>query len=866
MGWLRDSMRASGQAHRSFGAVARAALAHPEWPKHSRPQPRSLAALLSKIDRGLELEWLADRPAVQHVLAEVLSTPRASIEAIVGVAAASAEAGRRRIRLDDLPFASPLDLAAEALPPGIPATVRGPATWNRTWWLAPSGSGRSLAAAWLEARALATVTAVADFRLAGPELATEGPVFVELWSEAADRGLRPPKDALCVAAPFLPSAETSSEWNVIESDPPSSWIEALVHWLALRLPRDGHFVPVRALEWLRGAIDEGAVDGLGSALGLAGIIDRYGVADIERRGLSRLARRFVEDRIQAIARDDGADAAWLGEHTPEVLQRMGVRLLTDSEDAWDTPRSFEEWVTLVPPEYRDTVDAEWLRVSLARSSSPPTAKELERALRDMSPGAFRVVRTLERAGLLRRTHGDLLALAPRWLAKRWSDGARLELVQGSPEGWGEAMLAPRSAGPTLRAVLARATEAGDDVLDELLEIEAPRSPEQVAALEAGFRVAGISLLCGVEVPVEVATALWDQQIPLLVERGDTPRPRLEHQPRGVEDEPLLDLGVFHLAALALSELLPEGSAAEHPVLRPWKAPAVPPGLGAVLDSIWSVVKRVDPDGTPWALEAFSLAERLGAALSSRAPDAPRATHPLEWPGRVLDAVLRDGLTPEHVNEGTHPALVRALLAFGARRGISSRVIIRALWRAWAESPGPVAPLSPLSPSSPLAKSFYADAPPDALSVLLSGHHVDGSKVPWGVLPEAAWRKLLETGSLRGNPAAFRAIPPHLVGDAVRVGALTAAEIETLWVRAPEAVDSALEVSLSRAEPLAWQLVRAAPANCTGPVVRRLRAAWLGAAARESWIPASLVRELLHERVTARAPGWREAFDLLLAIP
>jgi hypothetical protein len=31
------------------------------------------------------------------------------------------------------------------------------------------------------------------------------------------------------------------------------------------------------------------------------------------------------------------------------------------------------------------------------------------------------------------------------------------------------------------------------------------------------------------------------------------------------------------------------------------------------------------------------------------------------------------------------------------------------------------------------------------------------------------------------------------------------------------------------------------------------------------IPVSRVREFLHERVKARAPDWREAFDLLGAI-
>ncbi|MBM4364089.1 MAG: hypothetical protein FJ104_15520, partial [Deltaproteobacteria bacterium] len=72
MGWLRELMRSSPERPRSFGEVARAALASPSWTARPLPKPRSLAALLSKLDRGVDLGWLADRPAVQAALAEAL--------------------------------------------------------------------------------------------------------------------------------------------------------------------------------------------------------------------------------------------------------------------------------------------------------------------------------------------------------------------------------------------------------------------------------------------------------------------------------------------------------------------------------------------------------------------------------------------------------------------------------------------------------------------------------------------------------------------------------------------------------------------------------------------------------------------------
>src|SRR5215813_6137992 len=149
MGWLRDSMRQMRSPHRSFGSVARAAVAHPAWPKDAKSQPRSLAALLSKLDRGMELQWLADRPAVQQVLAEILGAPLSKIAEVAAAALSQSDDYRRRLRFDDLPYASPLDLAQEPLPPGIPEIILHPGTWERVWWVAPSGSGRSLAGAWL---------------------------------------------------------------------------------------------------------------------------------------------------------------------------------------------------------------------------------------------------------------------------------------------------------------------------------------------------------------------------------------------------------------------------------------------------------------------------------------------------------------------------------------------------------------------------------------------------------------------------------------------------------------------------------------------------------------------------------------------
>src|SRR5688572_25013208 len=75
VGWLRELMEVASPPIDGYGELARRALAHPEWPSDTQPAARSLAALFSKLDRGIELMWLADRGAVQRTLALVLGCP-----------------------------------------------------------------------------------------------------------------------------------------------------------------------------------------------------------------------------------------------------------------------------------------------------------------------------------------------------------------------------------------------------------------------------------------------------------------------------------------------------------------------------------------------------------------------------------------------------------------------------------------------------------------------------------------------------------------------------------------------------------------------------------------------------------------------
>src|SRR5690606_29216783 len=98
--------------------------------------PRSLAALFSKFDRGLELEWLSDRPDVQHVLAEVLGCAAGAVLRPLSTSLGLEDRSLRRWRFADAPAARPLSYEEESLPPGLPPELAQPHTWTQCLWRA----------------------------------------------------------------------------------------------------------------------------------------------------------------------------------------------------------------------------------------------------------------------------------------------------------------------------------------------------------------------------------------------------------------------------------------------------------------------------------------------------------------------------------------------------------------------------------------------------------------------------------------------------------------------------------------------------------------------------------------------------------
>ncbi len=850
MGWLRDLMATANPPVPSFGALARAALADPDWPEGSRPQPRSLEALLGKLDRGLELGWLAERPAERKCLARVLSCPVEALER-GPLHDAAGRAGRdEHVRLDSLRFGRALDLREEGLFPGIPAEVLRPARWGRLWWIAPPGAGRTLVGRWLEARGLAEpieATTPGDSRSL---LGQARPVFLTLLR---DDGTLPDLDApACVAAPFAPAA---GGYAVVRSPPVADVLPALLAWVAARLPTDAGFDVERALEWFaRGPLGSGVVDTVGTALGLCGALDEVGFRTAVREPLSEVARRFVTRRVGELTQLGHADAGWLRRSAYGLLVELVTRLLVDPVATWHEPRSLDAWLALVPEEYQREVDVDWMRALLVTEDGPIRSRDVERAARRLPPGAFRVVRGLRAAGLLVEVGaGGDLALRPRWLGRVLAQQARQRLARATPLEFGAGLLSPHEAEGLVEELLQRLRTGDLGVIEEVLDLDAEESFAAAAALEAAHRAAGFAVLEGVEIPSELLSALAEEQVRLAVTLDDAlPRPRVPH--RASAGSCLSD-GGFWLASLAVTEGL-DGERPRRSPLDPWRAPAPPRGLRAALDVIARELPQF-PEAR--AIATYALIDRLRRALGQL--DDP--CHPLERPGVALDE-LALGVATEGTLAGIDdlPHGPAALAALSARRGLDGNGLCRELWHAALTADVTIASRPLFDPKSSLGAALWRTAPPEAWAKLFTrdeagldlsladattlealgarwstlGPHV--REAFWRSAPEAACREVLEQ-----RPPATRR------------------EAALVWARLPDAVTAALPSLLATVDGAA-PLLAAAPRERTAAIAAALEPLRLDSVPDPSLLA---LRQWAHQSVATRAPGCSHAFSLLAAI-
>ncbi|HYP76400.1 MAG TPA: hypothetical protein VER12_10605 [Polyangiaceae bacterium] len=873
MGWLRDLMDQSDSGCRSYGDLARAALENGDWPAESRMAERSLASIFSKLDRNLEADWLAERVGVQRVLSKVLGVPLDDVRAPGAQVSGAPRGDLRRLRLSSLRYARALDLVDEPLCPGLPTPILKPGAYSSTFWRAPSGSGRSLVGRFLQARGLAHVIEAWTFEEALTRLPERGPVFIELHAQHSVPLPDAPRAELCIAANFEPRNPT---WQVHTSPPVQAYLDELVDWVAARLPTDGRFDAALTRHWLKGEMsDSGVLDGLGAALGLCGLADEHGVQGLRGKSAQKLAERFCRDRLLATLDPEAAHAAWLKRNAYDVLVGLGHRLLADSDAAWDEPRSLESWLELVPLEHQRDADLDWMRLSLSRVDSGIRPSDIDKAARKIPPGAFRIVRALQRAELLREATSQApanpsnetrLTFGPRWLSNVLRADATRALVNGSTNDFGEALLRGHAASSVARELVQRLSDRGSAFIDSVLELEGGDSAGHIAALEMTFRAAGVALLVGAELSSDSLEALWDEVLEARLEFPDQlPCPRIEYP--DPESDALLSRGIWYLAAFAISSELGQRAGRRHPLLRPWKAREAQPELRALCAVIARDLPTNDLD-RPWVLRAFSLISRLRAEVGALgALDSPEV---LERPAVILDEVLHGVLSWGTVaGIADHVLGLPALLALASERGQPFSAVASAIWEAWDDAQRPALGAEFLAPDSAHSSWFWPHVPADLLEALLcDGRATD---IPYESFGDAQWRAFLaalDTAPARAEDArAFSAAPDFVLVEALERGIESLVLFKSLWQRDPERAglelvqalrDDTTDAELGRLS----RLLEAAPAAefarlselFSQPSLVNLERRKLG-----------VVRRFLHEHIRLRKAGYVDAYTRLSAI-
>jgi hypothetical protein len=873
MGWLRDLMDQSDSGCRSYGDLARAVLENGEWPAESRMAERSLASIFSKLDRNQEADWLAERVGVQRVLSKVLGVPLDDLRAPGAQLGSATRGDLRRLRLTSLRYGRALDLVDEPLCPGLPPNVLKPGAYSSTFWRAPSGSGRSLVGRFLQARGLAHVIEASNFEEAQRQLPERGPVFIELHAQHALPLPDAPRAELCIAADFEPRNPT---WQVLTSPAVDTYLDELVEWVAARLPSDGRFDAALALQWLRGEMREsGILDGLGAALGLCGLADEHGIQAMRGKSPQKLAERFCRDRLLATLDPEAAHAAWLKRNGYDVLVGLGHRLLADSETAWDEPRSLESWLELVPLEHQRDADLDWMRLSLSRVDSGIRPSDIDKAARKIPPGAFRIVRALQRAELLRDATSQpganaspesRLAFGPRWFSNSLRLDATRALVSGAANDFGEALLRGHAAPSVARELVQRLSDRGSAFIEGVLELEGGDSAGHIAAVEMTFRAAGVALLAGAELSSDSLEALWDEVLEARLEfPGELPCPRIEYP--DPERDALLTRGIWYLAAFAISSELGQRAGRRHPLLRPWKAREAQPELRALCAIIARDLPTNEAD-RPWVLRAFSLISRLRSEIGALgALDSPEV---LERPAVILDEVVHGVLSWTTVSGISQHALgLPALLALANERDMPFSSVASAIWEAWDDAQRPALGADFLATDSAYSAWFWPHIPADLLEALLCDARA--TDIPYESFADAQWRAFiaaLDTAPARAEDArAFSLAPNFVLLEALERGIGSPALFKCLWQRDPDRAESELVRALESDDD-GDDLVRLSGLLEATPPAEFPRLSQLFSQPRLANLDRNKlgsVRRFLHDQIRLRKTGYVEAYARLSAI-
>jgi hypothetical protein len=917
MGWLRELMDDAGQP--SFESLARTALCHSHWPKDIQPKPRSLGTILGRLDRDLELDWLAERPVVQQVLSELLHCPLAELVGHLGARAGALGEVTDRLRLDDLRTGRSLELCSAALPPSIPTFLSVPRTWNWVVWKAPFGAGKTLVAKWLTSRGLAetvTVTQAADLLRLPP---SNTPLYVDclvpltgemlsiltrrrgvcvataLLDESACRitvatnantgaGSDESTERLAQEAGSSQSAAVHTQesspgqsvvglaqeagpdqstvvcaprWLVVEQESILEHLEQAIDWTSQLLPANSTLRPAEAGRFLRQmAVDWGVIETLADVIFLCGLIDELGSKCLIGTNKKSLVQLLLKRRLSEHLDRRDPKASGLRRMLPEILVEMAKATLTAKARSLFEPRSFEDFVQSIPSEHRHSTDLDWLRVQLSSKEVAILPRDLERAERKLPPGAHRIVTALREAEILVKVGGELHAMRPHFLVRMLDRLGREELVRSSPAEWGEALLGHCRRALLIDALTERANADPTGLVEDVLELLDEQSPALVTALESVFVVLGLGVLAGLDLPSHTAEALVEEQNALASLTPDgLPQRRIGCAPPTCPAE---SHGAYLLAALALEEGLPPNRDKRRKLLLSVSSPEEEARSYRALDEIARLIHETLPSRPRWLDGALSLFDRLRHQIGVVGRDGH--PHPLLAVGTALDEVEHGVLVWSSIAALLREPWQLDLLPLAqARRTIKESELVGQIWEALvAEAPPEEAKALLCGSTLP----FWLHAPAHPVVDWLLRPAEAPAPVPTQLLPVTVWQALAERSpqitSLSPQLLAFlpRPVVKALIASAE---ALSPAHQRVLWENWPEACVVRIEAMRITAPQIAVDWLLSAPPSADDTLVTAVQ--------QYEWVRSAHpfcagVRQWLHATVAQRTSSWRRAYQAL----
>jgi hypothetical protein len=867
VGWLRELMATCEPPIPSYGDLARRCLESQQWPRDIQPQARSLASLFSKFDRGMEVEWLAERREVQHVIAQTLGLPLRAVEHEVLRHVGNADRNLNRFRFLDAPNARPIDLREEDLPDIFHPRLTRPGLWDKLWWTTPPGSAHELLAKWLHARALAesaTCETWADVVLGSTSGVT--PLLVEYLGPAPSTfdlqllGARP----LCICShlPAPPGLLAVPAIGAAEVE------DALLEWLLPLWVQPAEVPLIQLRAWLNRLRGLGLGSNLEALLGLVSLAYDVGLEKLEALSLIELVQFFLRKTIQQSSFVIASEGTWLQDHVYDVLRGMARNALANVGTQWNTSLTQADWLNLIPSEYQRGVDAEWTRVSLQQAGAPLTVSELEKALKAVPPGGFRVIESLRTAQILREGAGAKLSIRPRWVADFFESAGYSCLLEESADSWGQVALDPRRTKGVTDALTRELAASVFRTLDAALELDDDESPGYALAIELLVVTTGRQLLLGKEFEPEQVGGLLRLQQGQLVNRSTTvgrsegallPSPRLLASPANLNS-----WGEWLLSVWALCEHATDVS--ELASANPWELqPVIEP---AALSLVINALEHLEPLVVAGTYRLFG---RLLVHLQQASKVNPKVTptlnaclsHPLFSVARVLRG---DGWDAWELALRA-PHGIASISATSSEDAWPS--LARTAWRTWNEKGSPAVGLELFS-NPRHRQAFWPHLPDRVLKALLDERHSIVLQVPSECM-KAEW----VTMYLERVPENSELARQYL--EVIPMAAITEEHFEVLfelleahafaervmglWEGHGQAGYQRLLVLLDAGKTAQAQVWLATlPETQLNPLTTHLRSHIERVGTRYPSFEAC--RVWVHDLCCNRKPGWQSTYDLL----